>query len=156
MITVSTLETSAQLVTAAAASITGATLIAVASISTTSACLPGVSEPVRSSRPATWAPLMVAISSIWRALSMFSGTSVLASQATALTLARSVPKAERIWVNMSPGAVVTTSIERLGRRPYSIAFMTGGQPCPICTSICGAIEMVPPESATSRHSSSEK
>jgi hypothetical protein len=78
---------------------------------------------------------MVAICSIWRAVSMVSGTSVLAAQAISLTLARSQPKAERIWVNMSPGAVVTTSIDRLGRRPYSIAFITGGQPWPICASI---------------------
>src|SRR5207247_5909938 len=48
MITVSTLETSAQRVTAATGSITGATFSAVASMTTTSACLPGVSEPVRS------------------------------------------------------------------------------------------------------------
>jgi hypothetical protein len=80
----------------------------------------------------------------------------LASQATASILTRSQPKAQRIWVNMSPGTVVTTSMLRLGRSPYSIDFITGGQPWPICTSTCGAIETVPPLSATSRHSSSLK
>jgi hypothetical protein len=43
---------------------TGATLMAVASMSTMSAFLPGVSEPVRLSRPATYAPLSVANSNI--------------------------------------------------------------------------------------------
>ena len=46
---------------------------------------------------------------------------MFASQQTAFTRARSAPNAARIWVNMSPGTVVTTSIERLGRRPYSHA-----------------------------------
>src|SRR5215216_2619508 len=130
MSTVSTLDTSALLVTAATGSITGATLRAVASSTTTSACLPGVSEPVRSSTPATWAPLMVASSSIWRAVSMSSATSpsLPASQPAALTRARSQAKAARIWVNMSPGAVVTTSMDRLGRSPYSIDLSTGDQP----------------------------
>jgi hypothetical protein len=71
-----------------------------------------------------------------------------------LTRARSQAKAARIWVNMSPGAVVTTSIERLGRSPCSSDLSTGGQPWPIWASIWGAIETVPPLSATSRHSSS--
>jgi hypothetical protein len=132
--TVSTLDTSADSVTAAAASMTGATFIARASSSTMSARLPGVSEPVRSSSPATCAPLSVAIWSICRAVSIVSGTGSFACHATALTRARSAPKAARIWVNMSPGTVVTTSIDRLGRSPYSIAFMMGGQPCPIWTS----------------------
>ena len=61
--TCSTLDTSAHSVTAATGSCTGATLIAVASITTMSAFLPGVRDPTRSSRPATWAPLAVAISS---------------------------------------------------------------------------------------------
>ena len=59
---------------------------------------------------------------------MLSGTSVFASQQTALTRARSAANAARIWVNMSPGTVVTTSMRRLGRRPYSIALANGGQP----------------------------
>src|SRR5690606_22685523 len=109
--TVSTLETSAHSVTAATGSFTGTMLMSRASMSTTSAFLPGVSEPVRSSTPATYAPLMVAISSICRAVSMVSGTSLLASQHTALTRARSAPNAARISVNMSPGTVVTTSID---------------------------------------------
>ena len=75
---------------------------------------------------------------------------------TALTRARSAPNAARIWVNMSPGTVVTTSIDRLGRSPYRRALLTGGQPCPIWISTCGAIEMVPPVSATRCHSSSLK
>ena len=51
--TVSTLDTSAHSTTAATGSMIGAMLIALASRITTSACLPGVSEPVRSSTPAT-------------------------------------------------------------------------------------------------------
>jgi hypothetical protein len=57
---------------------------------------------------------------------------------------------------MSPGTVVTTSIERLGRRPYDIALATGGQPWPICISTWGAMEILPPVSATSCHSASLK
>jgi hypothetical protein len=57
---------------------------------------------------------------------------------------------------MSPGTVVTTSIDRLGRSPYCRAFITGGQPWPICISTWGAIEIVPRLSATSCHSSSLK
>lgn len=85
-----------------------------------------------------------------------SGTGTSACQLAALTRARSAAKAARIWVNMSPGTVVTTSMLSEGRSPCSIAFITGGQPCPICVSTCGAMETVPPVSATSRHSSSLK
>ena len=87
---------------------------------------------------------------------MVSGTGSLACQAIALTRARSAPKPARIWVNMSPGTVVTTSMLRLGRSPYSMAFMIGGQPWPIWVSTWAAMETVPPESATSCHSSSLK
>jgi hypothetical protein len=73
----------------------GARLIAVASMTTTSACLPGVSEPVRSSRPATYAPFTVAISSICRAVRLPSAGS-LRSHQTALLRPRSVPNALRI------------------------------------------------------------
>src|SRR5690606_32965091 len=52
-ITVSMLLTSAHRTTAATGSITGVTLMSRASITTTSARLPGVREPVRSSTPAT-------------------------------------------------------------------------------------------------------
>ena len=75
---------------------------------------------------------------------------------TALTRARSAAKAARIWVNMSPGTVVTTSIDRLGRSPNWRALLTGGHPWPICSSTCGAIEMVPPVSFTRCHSWSLK
>ena len=155
-ITVSTFDTSAQSTTAATGSITGATFSAVASISTTSACLPGLSVPTLSSSPATCAPSTVAACSISRAVSTSFGTCSLGSYFSSCTRARSVPKADRIWVNMSPGTVVTTSMDRLGRRPSRSALSTGGQPCPICTSTCGATEMRPPLSLTSCHSSSLK
>ena len=125
-------------------------------MTTTSACLPGVSEPVRSSTPATCAPSRVAIFSMSVAVSMSSGIGMSRSQQTALTRARSAPNAARIWVNMSPGTVVTTSIDRLGRSPNLRALLTGGQPCPIWVSTCAAIEMVPPVSATRCHSWSLK
>ena len=48
--------------------------------STTSACLPGVSEPVRSSSPATWAPSSVASCSISRAVSRSLGAGSFGSQ----------------------------------------------------------------------------
>ena len=87
---------------------------------------------------------------------MVSGIGMSRSQQTALTRARSAPNAARIWVNMSPGTVVTTSIDRLGRSPNLRAFPTGGQPWPICVSTCAAIEIVPPVSATRCHSWSLK
>ena len=71
------------------------------------------------------------------AVSMSSGIGMSRSQQTALTRARSAPNAARIWVNMSPGTVVTTSIDRLGRIPNFRALLTGGQPWPICVSTCG-------------------
>src|SRR5207248_116060 len=151
--TVSTLDTSAHRATAATGSMTGATLSWRASMRITSARLPGVSDPVRCSTPATCAPLTVAISSSCRAVRLPSAGSLRCHQ-IALLRARSAPKAARIWVNMSPGTVVTTSIDRLGRSPDSSAFTTGGQPCPICVSTWAAMDTVPPVSATSRHSSS--
>ncbi len=80
----------------------------------------------------------------------------LAHEVSLYRNAQMAANAARIWVNMSPGTVVTTSMEKLGFRPYSMAFITGGQPWPICSSTCGATEMVPPVSATSRHSCSLK
>ena len=125
-------------------------------MTTTSACLPGVSEPVRSSSPATCAPSRVAIRSMSSAVSIVSGIGVSWSQQTALTRARSAPKPARIWVNMSPGTVVTTSMDRLGRRPNLRALLIGGQPWPIWVSTWAAIEIVPPVSATRCHSWSLK
>ena len=154
--TCSTLDTSADRVTAATGSWTGATPIPVASMTTTSACLPTVSEPVRSSTPATWAPSRVAIRSMSRAVSIVSGVGVPSSHVTALTRARSAAKAARIWVNMSPGTVVTTSTDRLGRSSNCRALLTGGQPWPIWSSTWGAIEIIPPVSLTRCHSCSLK
>jgi hypothetical protein len=57
---------------------------------------------------------------------------------------------------MSPGAVVTTSIDKLGRSPCRSECSSGGQPWPIDNSTCGATEILPPVSLTSRHSSSLK
>ncbi len=58
--TVLTFETSAAQTTAPTGSMTGATFTADPSMMTMSACLPGVSEPVRSAIPATCAPPIVA------------------------------------------------------------------------------------------------
>ena len=108
------------------------------------------------SSPATCAPSSVAIVSMSRAVSASDGSGSSLSQTESFDRHRSALNAHRISVNMSPGTVVTTSIDRLGRRPYERAFWTGGQPCPICISTCGAIEIVPLLFATSSHSSSLK
>ena len=63
------------------------------------------------------------------------------------------PTFQQIDGNQPPD-VVTTSMDRLGRSPYYIDLSTGGQPWPIWASIWGAMETVPPLSASSRHSSS--
>ncbi len=156
MMTVSTLAVSALRTTAPTGSTIGAVPGADPSITTTSACLPGVSEPVRSSSPATCAPSRVAIVSRSRAVSASAGSGSSLAQTESFDRHRSAENAQRISVNMSPGTVVTTSIERLGRKPWARAFMIGGQPWPICISTWGATEIVPRLFATSSHSSSLK
>ena len=136
--------------------ITGAVPGDVPSITTTSACLPVVREPTRSSRPATCAPSSVAVVSMSRAVSASDGNGSSVSQTESFDFQRSWLNAHRISVNMSPGTVVTTSIDRLGRSPCARAFMIGGQPWPICISTCGAIEIVPRLLATRSHSASLK
>ena len=91
-----------------------------------------------------------------RAVSASEGRGSSLSQTESLDFQRDWANAHRISVNMSPGTVVTTSIDRLGRRPRERAFMIGGQPWPICISTCGATEIVPLLFATSSHSSSLK
>ena len=59
-------------------------------------------------------------------------------------------------MNMSPGTVVTTSMLRLGRSPCASAFAVGGVPWPMIISTDGAIETLPPVSAISWNSSSER
>ena len=113
-----------------------------------------MSDPVFDSSPTTCAPSSVAIVSMSRAVSASSGSGSSLFHTESLLRHRSAAKAHRISVNMSPGTVVTTSIDRLGRSPYERAFITGGQPWPICISTCGAIEIVPLLLATSSHSSS--
>ena len=55
--------------------------------------------------------------SMSRAVSMVSGVGAPDSHVTSLTRARSAANPALIWVNMSPGTVVTTSMDRLGRSP---------------------------------------
>ena len=92
-----------------------------------------------------------------RAVSASSGSGSSGSQTESLLRHRSAANAHRISVNMSPGTVVTTSIDRLGPQAERGApWLTGGQPWPICISTCGATEIVPRLSATGCHSSSLK
>ena len=82
--------------------------------------MPGVSEPVRSSRPQARAPSIVANSIMSWQLSSISSplTSVPpAASRAALSSARWVPTAVRINPNMCGPVLVQTSIERLGRIP---------------------------------------
>ena len=121
-ITVSTFLVSAWWTTVETGSMTGYVLEWSQRITTTSACLPGVSEPVRSSSPQTRAPSIVANSSTSRELRSSGSSSLPAANAASCSSSRAEAKRNRICVNMSPGTVVTTSIERLGRRPCASAF----------------------------------
>jgi hypothetical protein len=58
-----------------------------------------------------------------------------------------------IWVNWSDEAVVATSDDSPTGMPRFEAVWAGAQPWPICSSICGASDTLPPESCTSCHSS---
>ena len=61
-----------------------------------------------------------------------------------------------ICVNWSEGAVVATSDESPTGMPRCSAVSAGAQPWPIWSSIWGASETFPPESATMSHSSSSR
>ena len=67
---------------------------------------------------------------------------------------RSYTSAVRIWVNISPGTLETTSTLREGRTPRAIIFPVGGGPWPISISTYGAIDALPPDSAIQSSSSS--
>src|SRR5215510_13674442 len=157
--TVFTFETSAAQTTAPTGSMIGATFTAEPSMITMSAFLPGVIDPVRSAMPATFAPPRVAHSRTWRDV-MRSGDAVRPSRSVShdswCFRPRSDPKIARIWVNWSDGAVVATSDDSPMGSPYWVAVQPGAQPWPIWTSIWGANETFPPESAASFHSSSVK
>jgi hypothetical protein len=56
--------------------------------------------------------------------------------------------------NMWPELAVQTSIERLGRMPWASRRPVAGQPWPICSSMSGETDAVPPESAIIWSSSS--
>jgi hypothetical protein len=84
---------------------------------TTSACLPGVSEPVRLSTPQTRTPSIVANSSTSRLVRSVGSSSLPAAKAASCAPSRACANRNRICVNMSPGTVVTTSMLRLGRSP---------------------------------------
>ena len=61
-----------------------------------------------------------------------------------------------ICVNWSADAVVATSEERPTGMPCFSATCPGAQPCPICSSTCGATDTLPPDEATMSHSSSSR
>jgi hypothetical protein len=67
---------------------------------------------------------------------------------------RWVPIRERIAPNMWPPFEEQTSIEIVGRIPAFSRRPVAGQPWPICSSMSGEQEAVPPDSATIASSSS--
>ena len=109
-----------------------------------SACLPGVSDPTRSSRWMAAAPSIVANWSTSWCVSFganaMSGVGVNSS-------IRSKASAVRICVNISPGTLETTSTLSEERTPRSRSLPIGGRPCPISISTYVAIDTVPPVSA---------
>ena len=70
----------------------------------------------------------MAIVSMSRAVRPSAGKGSSLSQIASFDFHRSCANPHRISVNMSPGAVVTTSIDSAGRRPWARAFMIGGHP----------------------------
>ena len=65
---------------------------------------------------------------------------------SAAASARCRPSTERIWLNMSLGTLVSTSMLRVGASPRSRNFWMGGIPWPIIISTGEASETEPPES----------
>ena len=114
-----------------------------------------VSDPVRSSTPATCAPLMVAISSIWRAVSIVSGTPC---RLPAERVERGPLGAEgRAHLGEDVARGRRHHVDRQARPQAELIGLVHRRPaCPICSSIWGAIEIVPPVSCTRSHSWSLK
>ena len=83
---------------------------------------PGVSEPVRASSPADVRAVERRHRQHVPRREGVGGSGSSLAHTESFDRHRSAANAHRISVNMSPGTVVTTSIDRLGRRPYERAF----------------------------------
>ena len=117
--TVSTFDVSAYVTMVAFGSSTGAVLITSVLSRTMSACLPGASDPTLSSSPIERAPSMVANSStsVWVSVGANATSGVSVNSRI-----RSYASAVRIWVNISPGTLDTTSTLSEGRTPRASIF----------------------------------
>ncbi len=117
-ITVSTLPTCASHTTAPTGLLTGNMFSAVASSMTRSACLPGVSDPVRRSSPQARAPWTVANSRMSRAL-IGSGSTSLRSRSASRV--HHPPRRGQQHAHLGehvPAHRQHTSMEMLGRQPW--------------------------------------
>ena len=126
--TQSTLDVSMPQTTAPIGSLIGKMLGRSVRSTTTSACLPGSSEPVTPPRPATRAPSDGGVADhVPRAHELWAAPALPASLRSN-TVACCSEIVARIWANMSPGATRSSSTPSPGRMSRSISSWIGGDP----------------------------
>ena len=148
IITESTLAMPAWVMTLATGSCTGHMLSAVASSSTRSACLPGVSVPMRSAMRSMRAPSTLIHSSASRQrMVAVGGKAPVLARTASLSMARCVDSASRATVNMSPEAPASRSAPSDGRAPSLRSRPVMAKPCPCAISVSGVSVKVTPFSS---------
>ena len=120
---------------------------------TTSACMPGSSEPVVPPNPATRAPSAVAKRITSRVL-ISRGRPAFPASLRSKTVACCNEIAARICANRSPGATRSSSTPSPGRMSRPISCWIGGGPRPAAISLDGAIVTEAPDAARASTSAS--
>ena len=117
-----------------------------------SACLPGVRLPILWSRPQARAPSIVANDSTSRDVRETAGRSL--APGSWLSRARWQATVTRMVPHRCPPLDTQVSMERLGLIQARSSRPVAGHPCPICISMSGAMDTVPPDPAIRVSSSS--